>query len=158
MRELILLRHAHADAVMTGQTDAERALSAEGRNEAGTAARWLKAQGLVPDRMLVSPARRTRETAAAVVAELGPLDEREEAGIYEASPGELAALVDQNREVQRLLLVGHNPGLEQLVALMHSGQSGDYRGMPPGAVAVLRLPADAAIEPGIASLAAFWWP
>jgi phosphohistidine phosphatase SixA len=158
MRELILLRHAHADPVMTGQTDAERPLSAEGRKEAAAAAQWLKAQGLVPDRVLVSPSRRTRETADAVLAELGTFEQREEAGIYEASPGELAALIDQNREVPRLLLVGHNPGLEQLAALMHSGQSGDYRGMPPGGIAVLRLPADAAIEPGIASLVAFWWP
>ena len=158
MRELILLRHAHADALISGQTDAERPLSEEGRKEAEAAARWLKAQELVPDRVLVSPARRTRETAEAVLAALGPLDQREEAGIYEASPGELAALADQHREVRRLLLVGHNPGLEQLAALMHSGQSGDYRGMPPGGIAVLRLPAEAAIEPGVASLVAFWWP
>ena len=59
---------------------------------------------------------------------------------------------------ERLLLVGHNPGLEHLAALMHSGQSGDYRGMPPGGIVVLTLPADAAIEPGIATLSAFWWP
>ena len=82
------------------------------------------------------------------------LDER----VYEATPGTLAALVDEHREVERLLLVGHNPGLEQLVALMHSGQSGDYRGMPPGGIAVLRLPVDVNIEPGIATLTRFWWP
>jgi phosphohistidine phosphatase SixA len=57
-----------------------------------------------------------------------------------------------------LLLVGHNPGLEQLAALMHSGQSGDYRGMPPGGIVVLTLPLDATIEPGVATLSAFWWP
>jgi phosphohistidine phosphatase SixA len=56
------------------------------------------------------------------------------------------------------MLVGHNPGFEQLAALLHSGQSGDYRGMPPGGIAVLALPAEAAIEPGIAQLSAFWWP
>ena len=67
----------------------------------------------------------------------------------------LIALADANRDAPRLLLVGHNPGLEQLVALLHSGQSGDYRGMPPGAVAVLGMPADAALEPGIARLDAF---
>ena len=54
--------------------------------------------------------------------------------------------------------MGHNPGLEQLVALLNSGQSGDYRGMPPGGVAVLDMPADASIEPGAATLTAFWWP
>ena len=158
MRELILLRHAHAEALATGQSDTDRPLSEEGRSEAQSAARWLKAQDLAPDRVLVSPSRRTRETADAVVAELGALDIREDAAIYEASPGTLAELVDQNRDAGRLLMVGHNPGFEQLAALMHSGQSGDYRGMPPGGIAVLRLPADAAIEPGIASLAAFWWP
>ena len=66
--------------------------------------------------------------------------------------------VHGNRDANRLLLVGHNPGLEQLAALMHSGQTGDYRGMPPAGIAVLKLPVDAAIEPGIASLTAFWWP
>ena len=48
--------------------------------------------------------------------------------------------------------------MPELVALMHSGQSGDYRGMPTASVAVLSLPMAAAIEPGIARLAAFWWP
>ena len=158
MRELILLRHAHADAVATGETDLARPLSEEGRKEALGAARWLKAQGLVPDRMLVSPAARATQTADAVVAALGPIDTREDAAIYEASPGELAELADANRDATRLLMVGHNPGFEQLAALMHSGQTGDYRGMPPGGIAVLHLPADAAIEPGVASLAAFWWP
>lgn len=158
MRELILLRHTHADALATGQSDADRPLSAEGRSEAQAAARWLQAQDLVPDRVLVSPALRARETAAAVADALGELPTREEAVIYEASPGELAGLADQNRDATRLLMVGHNPGLEQLAALMHSGQTGDYRGMPPGGIAVLRLPVDAAIEPGVASLVAFWWP
>ena len=48
--------------------------------------------------------------------------------------------------------------LHRLAALLHSGQSGDYRGMPPGGIAVLSLPAEASIEPGIAQLSAFWWP
>ena len=56
------------------------------------------------------------------------------------------------------MLVGHNPGFEQLAALLHSGQSGDYRGMPPGGIAVLTVPVGAALEPGVAQLSAFWWP
>jgi phosphohistidine phosphatase SixA len=67
-------------------------------------------------------------------------------------------LADGHRDVERLLLVGHNPGFEQLAALMHSGQSGDYRGMPPAGIAVLAVPTGAAIEPGVARLSAFWWP
>lgn len=158
MRELILLRHAHAEAPMAGQADLDRPLSSVGLAEAEDAARWLRAQSLMPDRVLCSPARRTRETVDTVLAGAVGIDCRLEPSIYEATPGILAALVDAHADVDRLLVVGHNPGLEQLVALMHSGQSGDYRGMPPAAIAVLTLPVDAQVEPGVASLAAFWWP
>lgn len=157
MRELILLRHAHAGQA-AGTADLDRALSTEGHAEAEAAGRWLKDKGLVPDCALCSPARRARETLDGVLAILGEVEQRQEAAIYEASAGTLVGLVDKHREVGRLLVVGHNPGLERLVALMHSGQSGDYRGMPPGGIAVLRFPADAAIEPGIATLSEFWWP
>lgn len=158
MRELILLRHAHAEPATPGQPDLDRALSPDGVAEAEAAGRWLAEHRLVPDCVLCSPARRTRETLETVLGAIGYVEQRLEPAIYEATPGTLIALADAHAQVGRLLIVGHNPGLEQLVALMHSGQSGDYRGMPPGAIAVLRLPADAAIEPGIASLDAFWWP
>ena len=157
MRELILLRHAHAESASVGQADRDRPLSATGVQEARDAGEWLRGQGLRPDRVLCSPAARTRDTLAEL-GDIGATDMREDAAIYEASVGGLIALVDAHRDANRLLLVGHNPGLEQLVALLHSGQSGDHRGMPPAGVAVLHLPADAAIEPGIATLAAFWWP
>ncbi len=158
MRELILLRHAHAEPAENGLADIDRPLSPHGLAEAEAAGRWLQEQRLVPDRVLCSPARRARETLEAVLSLTGYVEQRLEERVYEATPGTLAALVDDHREVERLLVVGHNPGLERLVALMHSGQSGDYRGMPTASVAVLSLPMEAAIEPGIARLAAFWWP
>ena len=157
MRELILLRHAHAESAAVGQDDKSRGLSATGRAEAQAAGDWLREHGLQPDRVLCSDATRTRETLAAL-GDIGAGEVYEEGSIYDASPGTLAALADANRDAECLLLVGHNPGLEQLLALLHSGQSGDYRGMPPAAVAVLSLPKEAMIEPGIAKLAAFWWP
>ena len=70
----------------------------------------------------------------------------------------LAALVGERRDLDRVLIVGHNPGLERLVALMTEGTSSDYRGMPPAGIAVLGFPREASIEPGVASLNAFWWP
>lgn len=157
MRELILLRHAHADAAAPGQDDAGRPLSDTGLAEARAAGDWLRQHGLRPDRVLCSPARRTRQTLDAL-GELGCSDVREEPAIYEASPGTLAALADAHADAACLLIVGHNPGLEQLAALLYSGQSGDHRGMPPGAIAVLAFPEDATIEPGAARLARFWWP
>ena len=158
MRTLILLRHAHAEPAAPGQADVDRPLSPEGLAEAEAAGRWLAEHGLVPDQVLCSPARRTRETLEAVLGVAGFVEQRLEDGIYEATPGALAALADAHRDVERLMLVGHNPGLERLLALLHSGQSGDYRGMPPGSVAVLELPAEAEVEPGIARLSSFWWP
>ena len=158
MRELILLRHAHAVPAGAGQADLDRPLSPEGLAEAEAAGRWLGENGLVPDCVLCSPARRTRETLEAVLGVIGYIDQRLEPSIYDATAGALVALADTHCDSERLLIVGHNPGLERLVALLHSGQSGDYRGMPPGGIAVLTLPADAAIDPGSATLSAFWWP
>jgi phosphohistidine phosphatase len=158
MRELILLRHAHAEPGAEGEPDIDRPLSADGLAEAEAAGRWLVEQGLIPDRILCSPARRARETLDAVLGALGNVEHSLEDAIYEATPGTLAELADAHRETERLLLVGHNPGLERLAALMHSGQTGDYRGMPTSSVMVLKLPVDATIEPGIATLTAFWWP
>ena len=157
MRQLILLRHAHAESATAGQDDIARPLSATGLAEARAAGDWLREHGLRPDRVLCSTAARTRETLAAL-GDIGAGEIYEDASIYEASPGTLASLADANRDAERLLLVGHNPGLEQLAALMHSGQTGDYRGMPPGGIAVLKLPVDVNIEPGIATLTRFWWP
>jgi phosphohistidine phosphatase len=158
MRELILLRHAHAESAQPGQADMDRPLSAEGLAEAEAAGRWLASQKLIPDCVLCSPSRRTRETLEAVLGVVGYVEQRVEEAIYEASPGALIALADSHADVERLMLVGHNPGMEQLAALLHSGQSGDYRGMPPSGVAVLSLPSGVPLEPGIAQLSAFWWP
>ncbi|MET0290357.1 MAG: histidine phosphatase family protein [Pseudoxanthomonas sp.] len=158
MRELILLRHANAQPAAPGQADLDRPLSPLGLAEAESAGRWLAERGLVPDRVLCSPARRTRETLEAVLGIVGYVEQRLESGIYEASPGTLAALADAHRETERLLMVGHNPGFERFAALMHSGSSSEYRGMPTGGIAVLTFPATSPVEPGVATLSDFWWP
>ena len=158
MRELILLRHAHAEPATPGQADLDRPLSAEGLAEAEAAGRWLAQNRLVPDTVLCSPSRRTRETLEAVLGAIGYVDQRIEPVMYEATPGTLIALADTHGQSERLMLVGHNPAFEQLAALLHSGQSGDYRGMPPGGIAVLSVPPDSSLEPGVAQLSAFWWP
>ena len=158
MRELILLRHAHAEPAAIGQADLDRPLSAEGLAEAEAAGRWIAEQRLIPDCVLCSPARRTRETLEAVLSVVGYVDQRIEPAIYEATPGNLIAVAEAHAEVGRLMLVGHNPGFERLSALLHSGQSSEYRGMPPAGIAVLSLPSDAVLEPGAAQLNAFWWP
>ena len=66
-------------------------------------ATWLRDKALVPDRVLCSPSRRTRETLDAVVEVVGNLDKRLEPAIYEAMPGTLAGLVDGHRDADRLI-------------------------------------------------------
>ncbi|HZX81487.1 MAG TPA: histidine phosphatase family protein [Lysobacter sp.] len=158
MRELILLRHAHAEAPQSGQPDVERPLSIEGQAATEVVGRWLVDNDLKPDCVICSPAARARETAEGVMRVTGYIDTCTEDGIYEATPGTLIEIADRYRDIGRVMLVGHNPGLEQLAALMESGQSGDYRGMPPAGVVVLRLPKGAALEPGVAAIVQFWWP
>lgn len=154
--ELILLRHAHADTP-AGVEDAERPLSVRGVTEAEAAARWIADHG-PPQRVVCSPALRTRQTAEHVAAATGPTPTQYDARIYDASPGTLFEVLAEHRDAGRLLLVGHNPGLESLVALLATGQSGDHRGMPPASLAVLTIPADAPTEPGVARLTTFWSP
>ena len=158
MRELILLRHAHAEAAASGQDDVDRPLSKQGQAEAEAAGKWLKDNNYLPDRVVCSSARRARETLEQVLSVIGYIEQKQEPRIYEATPGDLMAVADEQKELSRVLIVGHNPGLEQLVALISSGQSGDFRGMPAGGIAVLKIPADVDLEPGVAELTEFWWP
>src|SRR5690606_24338011 len=105
MRELILLRHAHAEPALAGQSDLDRPLSPDGHAEAEAAGRCLADRRLVPDCVLCPPARRTREALETVLSVLGDVDRRLEQRIYEATPGTLASLLDGHREQDRLLLV-----------------------------------------------------
>lgn len=157
MQELILLRHAEAVPIETTGDDQERPLSARGEQEAQAAGLWLAAHGVRPERVLCSPTRRTDETTRLALAAIDsapvPQMARE---IYDASPGELLALLDQYADAGTVMLVGHNPGIERLVALLVEGRSDEFRGMPPGALAVLHL--NGSLEPGNARLDAFWSP
>ncbi|MBN8728383.1 MAG: histidine phosphatase family protein [Xanthomonadales bacterium] len=156
-RQIILLRHAHAEPASHGQEDAARALSLRGEAESDAAGAWLREHGARPARVLHSGAARTRQTCERVLEVLGFTDARAEPRIYEATPATLLRVLDDHADADSLLLVGHNPGLEQLLGLLTEGSSGAGRGMPPGSIAWLEL-AGAVAEPGVARVRHFWWP
>ncbi len=133
-RHLVLLRHAES-AWPDGVPDRRRRLTARGRRDATAAGRWLRAHVEHLDVVRCSSAERARETWALVAAELAdPPEATVDDDIYGAPPATLAALVgDLPDDAATALLVGHNPGLQELVGLL----SGAERGMPPAAVAVL---------------------
>jgi phosphohistidine phosphatase len=129
-RELLVMRHAKSDRDPGVPRDFDRPLNDRGRGDAPRMALWMRREGLVPDRVVASPAARARETAELVVGTLGlakgavAWEER----LYEASlPAILAVLAAQPAAARRVLLVAHNPGLEDLVA--HLG--GDSVPVPP---------------------------
>lgn len=115
MPRLLLLRHAKADAPQ-GTPDRERPLAERGREQAARMGAYLAAEGLLPDRVVVSPARRTRETVDLVLGALGrrgsgsEVPVEQEPRLYEAAPETIVA-VARGLEDACVLLVGHNPGL-----------------------------------------------
>lgn len=116
MKTLTLLRHAKSDWTDAVQRDFDRPLNPRGQRAARTMGTYMAAQGLVFDHVLASPARRVRDTLDEVAKGYGkPLAPSFDDSIYLASS---ATLLDLLREtavsVERLLLVGHNPGLEDL--------------------------------------------
>ena len=119
MRRLLILRHAKSDWPH-GYTDFERPLAPRGREAAPFMGRYLKAEVLIPDLAIVSSARRTTETWELVHPELGEIvPHRLEKRIYEAPYEHLVEVIRAvGDEVRTLLLVGHNPGSEELAAAM----------------------------------------
>jgi phosphohistidine phosphatase SixA len=156
-REIVILRHAQAAALAPGQRDLDRSLTAHGVGEADAVARWFGEHALAFDRVLCSPAQRARQTAERVLGS-SARDIVVEPRIYEATPGALIGVLDDARDCARVLLVGHNPGLEQLVALLADGRSEVAHGLPTAGVARLSIPSGQALEPGVATLRAFWSP
>ncbi len=120
---LILLRHAKAEPQSPGGGDFERPLAPRGREQARQAAAWLSARPeWPPARVLCSPARRTLETAEALRGELEATSFRAEPLIYEADPGTLLELVEMHLpQASPLLLIGHNPGLSELLSALCPG-------------------------------------
>lgn len=140
MKQLILLRHAKAVAKAAVQ-DFDRVLAPEGRREMDRVAADLLASSIRPDLALVSPAARTRETWA--LTRIEGVAPRFEPGIYDAEVEMLVALVrSAPDDVLRLMLVGHNPGIEDLALLVGGEDAASLigGGLPTAALAVFDLP------------------
>jgi len=135
-RTLILLRHAKSD--WSGdEADIVRPLAKRGRRQAPDAGRWLAASIDSIDLAVVSPASRARSTWDLVSAELHvPPPTRIDDRVYAASEDELLGVVRElSDDVDTVVLVGHNPGIEDLVSLL----AGEWVPMPTSALAVIAV-------------------
>lgn len=119
-RKLVLLRHGQAQNAAPSASDFDRPLTDLGKHDAENAGNILAQIPLLPDYILCSPTRRTRETLAEVQKTFQSAPQVEYAEkIYHAYDRDLLSLIAScNEEVKNLLLIGHNPALHQLAFLL----------------------------------------
>jgi len=146
-RELLLLRHGKSDWSI-GADDFHRPLKQRGKRAAQRIGVWLAQQEIVPDYILTSPAERALVTAQKVCKAMGDRAEsvRPDDRIYDARVDDLLeALGDCPDAATRVMLVGHNPGLEALLVWLasdHVGMPSDGKLLPTATLARLAMPAD----------------
>lgn len=137
MKTLYLLRHAKSSWKDPDIQDFDRPLNSHGREAAPLVGRFIRKKKLRVDLLLSSPAERARQTAALVKGSAGLAaellyDER----IYEADLVRLVEIVTQSADsADALMLVGHNPGMEELLTFL----TGEERHMPTAALACVVL-------------------
>ena len=164
MTRLYLLRHAKALWADPGSRDYDRALDPSGHDDAARLGVAMVEAGYLPDTVLCSGARRARETWGAVSRALPVADVRFVDGLYSSDAGGYLDLVRAAGTEGSILVVGHNPMMEDLAsALSRAGEESALAavasGFPTCGLAVLRFPGPlAAIEPEGAYLEAFVIP
>lgn len=163
---LIILRHAKSDWP-AGVADHRRPLSERGLADATAAGRWLVDHGVVPQTAVVSPAQRTRRTWELAAAQLpAPVPVQFDDAVYDADWTDLLAVVrGLPEDAEVAVVVGHNPGSEELAARL-AGPDSDPAALarmavkyPTAGVAVIQIPGlwDQS-EPGSGALQSFAVP
>ena len=140
MKELLILRHAKSDHSDGRLRDHDRPLNTRGSSAAPRMGRHLLQHGLIPDLLLCSTAVRTMQTAA-LVAEAAELDAKTDFvdELYLASPQTiLETAATRGGDAQRILMIGHNPGCEDVLMVLGLG----LHEMPTCALAHIQIDID----------------
>lgn len=154
----------HAKAAQSAPSDYERQLNDRGMTDAAAAGTWLADRDVVPDQALVSAAVRTQQTWEALADGAGwDLEGTLEEALYEAGPEAALDLVRQTEgHVRTLIVVGHNPTMASLAALLDDGDGDEDAGtemtlgFPTSGMAVFRYDGDwTDLEEASATLVAF---
>ena len=140
MKQLLILRHAKSSWADSRLSDFERPLNKRGEKDAPRMGRLLAEHDLVPQQIISSAAKRARLTAEAVAENSGYEGEitttRE---LYMGMPDDYVELLnDLPDELNLVMVVGHNPGIEDLVEEL----TGMWERMPTAALAHVELPVD----------------
>jgi phosphohistidine phosphatase len=120
MKTLLLLRHAKSSWKQPELNDHDRPLNKRGKREAPKVGQYIKENDLVPELILCSTARRARDTAQAVIDEIGYEGDIEL--LSDLYLSDLACYLDVLKrlpdDINRVLVVGHNPDLDALLTLL----------------------------------------
>lgn len=140
MKRLMLLRHAKSSWDSSTLSDHDRPLNGRGKNDAPRMGRLLYHEGLVPDVIVSSTAVRAADTAGLVALAAGYEGDVVYTGrLYHAGPETYLALAEELPDtVNIVLMIGHNPGLEELVEAL----SGHAERLPTAALAVFEIAID----------------
>ena len=124
MKSVLILRHAKSSWKDPDLTDHDRPLNKRGKGDAPRMGRLLKREHLLPDTIISSSAIRARATAEAVAKTSGYKGEIiSNPSLYAAGPHTyIDTLHDISDDYARVLIIGHNPGLEELVEIL-TGES-----------------------------------
>jgi phosphohistidine phosphatase len=146
---LILLRHASSKKAKPGMRDFDRPLDARGRKDAAKIGAYMAHHALFPDRVIVSPARRARETwqhVSKAFSALPPVDYDDR--LYEGGPDAILAVIrETDPSIRTLLIIGHNPGLHETARLLIAAGDIETRerlneGLPTAGLARIDFPVD----------------
>lgn len=164
-RMLLIQRHAKSAWDTDAAVDFDRPLAKRGKRDAPRMARWLRQQDPAPDLIVSSAARRAAQTALTVGATLGieATSIRWDDRVYEGTTASLLGLLSEFADAPRcLLLIGHNPGLEQLTRYLCGSLPLAHERtklLPTAAVARLSMPDHwRDLQPGTARLVSITRP
>jgi phosphohistidine phosphatase len=137
MKSVLVLRHAKSSWKHPDLSDHDRPLNKRGKRDAPRMGRLLKKENLVPDIIISSTAMRARATAEVVAKASGYKgDITFSRSLYAAGPqAYIDALHDLSDDHVRALVIGHNPGLEELVEML----TGEIHLMPTCSLAYVKL-------------------
>ncbi|MGH7500793.1 MAG: SixA phosphatase family protein [Longimicrobiales bacterium] len=147
MKTLLLIRHAKSSWDEPSLPDFQRPLSDRGRSAAPRMGRFMKNEGLIPDAVLCSGARRAVETWQSIAPLFDSARVQIDDTLYMAAPDAMLSWVKRlPDDVQSVLMIGHNPGFEELaLRLAGDGRKEPMKRLrkkyPTGALAVLRFDA-----------------
>ena len=136
MKTLLVMRHAKSSWSKPGLADFDRPLNERGKLAAPKMGEFIRDQGLIPQLIISSTAKRAKKTAEIFAESCGYDSSIEfESNFYLASPETYIEVLSWQQQSDPIMVIGHNPGLENLVYVL----TGETEAMPTAAIAQIEI-------------------